>query len=170
MILGSISPREDDSMDTAGDFMRVFTDESRRLHDQVRAEVKGLDPRALNWVPAGETNSVATLVVHILGSEAEVLRIVRAMPTDRDRDSEFGGLVGGDEELLGMIDEADKLLDQLTPHVSSNDLAAERIRPSAVRNKGPRKGIYWLLNCYGHTREHIGHLELTMQLYRSRSR
>ena len=36
-------------------------------------------------------------------------------------------------------------------------------------DRDPQIGLHWLLNNYGHAREHIGHLELTAQLYKQRS-
>jgi DinB superfamily len=155
------------SVDTAGDFVQAFIEESHRLHEQLHANISGLSEDALNWKPPGETNSMATLIIHTLGSEADVLRIVRGMPTDRNRDAEFDGNVRRAKELVEQIHEADALLDELAPGISGENLFIERIRPSAVRTKTPKKGIFWLLNSYGHTREHLGHLELTSQLYRS---
>jgi hypothetical protein len=55
----------------------------------VREEIRGLDAEALNWTPGPETNSIAVLVTHLLGSEMEMWRIVRGLPSDRDRASEF---------------------------------------------------------------------------------
>ena len=40
-----------------------------------------------------------------------------------------------------------------------------RVRPSAVRNRAPRTGLFWLLNSYGHAREHLAQLQLTEQLF-----
>ena len=61
----------------------------RQIHDELRLEVSALDPQALNWVPGPDTSSISTLVVHLLGSENEVLQIVRGLLSDRDHASEF---------------------------------------------------------------------------------
>ena len=47
------------------------------VHGNLRDEVRGLSVEQLNWKPAPETNSIAVLVVHTLGSEAEVLRVAQ---------------------------------------------------------------------------------------------
>src|SRR6266852_4249425 len=59
------------------------------VHDELRKEVRDLDHGTLNWRPLPKANSVAVLVVHTLGSEREMIRALRKIPTDRDRDAEF---------------------------------------------------------------------------------
>src|SRR5258708_13772667 len=61
----------------------------RDLHDKLREQVRGMDAGTLNWKPLPLANSVAVLIVHALGSEREMIRPVRSLPTERDRDSEF---------------------------------------------------------------------------------
>jgi hypothetical protein len=136
----------------------------RQIHDQLREEVSGLRPQALTWVPGPDTSSISTLVVHLLGSESEVLQIVRGLPSDRNRASEFSARVDDPEELLTRIRDTDRLLQELGPQITNEDLATLRVRPSAVRDRTPRTGLFWLLNSYGHAREHLAQLQLTKQL------
>ena len=139
----------------------TVTELFRGVHEQMRDEVRGLDAEALNWTPAPETNSVAVLVTHTVGSEAEVLRIVRGLPSDRDRPAEFRGRAVSPDDLVARLDAADALLDELAPGISADDLAATRARP----NLGTRTGLYWLLHNAGHAREHLAHIQLTKQVY-----
>jgi hypothetical protein len=136
----------------------------RQIHDQLREEVSDLDPGALTRVLGPDTNSISTLVVHLLGSEAEVLRVVRGLPSDRNRTAEFSIGIEDRQELLSRIDGADQLLREIGPEITEEDLATPRVRPGAVRNRAPRSGLFWLMNSYGHAREHLGHLQLTKQL------
>ena len=136
----------------------------RAVHAQLRKEVQGLDAAALNWSPAAETNSVAALVVHTLGSEAEVLRTVRAVPGNRDRDAEFRAEAETADELVRQLDEADSYLDEMAAAMTEADLAA--VRPRGDRP--PQTGLYWLVSNYGHAREHLAHIQLTKQLYAER--
>lgn len=133
----------------------------RAVHADLRREVRGLDAAALNWTPGGETNSIAALVVHTLGSEAEVLRTVRALAGERDRDAEFRASAETAEELVGALDAGDALLEELTAEMSAVDLAAVRARGE----REPQTGLYWLLSNYGHAREHLAQVQLTKQLY-----
>lgn len=147
-------------------FAATFVSLYRQLHDELRNEVSDLNKSAMSWAPGPDTNSIATLVVHLLGSETEVLQIVRGLPADRDRASEFSAPVEDPQELLSRIDATDLLLEELGLQVTDEDLATLRVRPDAVRNRMPRTGLFWLLNNYGHAREHLAHLQLTNQLFR----
>ena len=60
-----------------------------QVHDQIRAEIEGLDEAGLNWTPGPGTNSVATIITHVFGSEAEAVRSVVGIDDHRDRDAEF---------------------------------------------------------------------------------
>ncbi|MFM9107056.1 MAG: DinB family protein, partial [Chloroflexota bacterium] len=92
---------------TVAEIVRGFKD----VHQHLRQEIAGLDAAELNWKPAPVTNSIAALVVHTLGSEAEVFRISAAVPAPRDRDSEFLAAADSPAALLPMLDAADALLD-----------------------------------------------------------
>jgi DinB superfamily len=151
-------------------FADTFVSLYQQIHDQLRDEVSGLNELALSWVPGPDTSPIFTLVVHLLGSETEVLQIVRGLPSDRDRASEFSAQVGGQEELMSRIQATDQLLGALGPQISDEDLAALRVQPSAVRNRAPRTGLFWLLNSYGHAREHLAQLQLTKQLFQQSHR
>jgi hypothetical protein len=132
----------------------------KEVHAKLRDAVRGLDAAALNWKPAAETNSIAVLVVHTLGSEAEVLRVASNTPTDRDRDAEFLSEADSADELIRRLDAGDALLDELAPRITAADL-------DAVRARGNREAqeVRWMLVAnYGHAREHQAHIELTKQL------
>ncbi len=133
----------------------------RAAHADLRSEVRGLDAAALNWTPGEGTNSIAALVVHTLGSEAEVLRTVRAVAGERDRDAEFRVSAETASDLVQALDDGDALLDELTEGMTATDLAA--VRPRGDRE--PQTGLYWLLSNYGHAREHLAHVQLSKQLY-----
>ena len=131
------------------------------VHGQLRDEVRGLSAEELNWKPAPETNSIAVLVVHTLGSEAEVLRVAANVPGERDRPAEFRVSASNAEDLIKEIDEADAYIEAMAPRITAEDLAAERPRGERL----PETGLHWLLTNYGHAREHLAHIQLTKQLY-----
>jgi hypothetical protein len=136
----------------------------RGVHNQLRDQVRGLDHGTINWKPLPLANSIAVLVVHTLGSEREVVRAVRSQPADRDRDSEFKAEAEA-ADLLAMLDQADRDLDEFVGSLTSADLI--EMRPRADRP--PKPGLEWLLSNYGHAREHLAQIELTKQLYDSRT-
>ena len=107
----------------------VYYELTKETHDLMRAAVADLDPAALAWRPAPETSSIAVLVVHTLGSELEVLRCVRGLPSDRVRDEEFVDHETTAADLLARLDRATALLDEHIPQITEADLTSMRDRP-----------------------------------------
>ncbi|TMD96447.1 MAG: DinB family protein [Chloroflexi bacterium] len=134
------------------------------LHEKLREQVRGLDPGTLNWRPLPKANSIAVLVTHSVGSELEMIRSVRSIATTRDRESEFKAESDA-SRLLEMIDAADREMDESIAALTPADLT--ELRPRGDRP--PRPGIEWLISNYGHAREHLAQIELTKQLYDSRT-
>ena len=134
------------------------------VHDQMREQVRGADHNTLNWKPLPLANSISVLIVHSLGSEREVLRAVRSLATERDRSAEFKSDLSG-EELLAMLDRADRELDENAAAWTAADFT--ELRPRGQNT--PLPGLEELLSSYGHAREHLAQMELTKQLYDSRT-
>jgi DinB superfamily len=136
----------------------------RGVHDGLREQVRGLDHGTLNWRPLPKANSIAVLVTHTLGSERELMRAVRRISTERDRESEFRAEAEA-ADLLALLDQADHDLDEHLGAVTVADLTEMRPRG----DRPPRAGLDWLISNYGHAREHLAQIELTKQLYDSRT-
>jgi DinB family protein len=136
----------------------------RAVHNNLRDQVRGLDHGTLNWRPLPKANSITILVVHTLGSEREMIRSVRMVATERDRDSEFK-VEAEAADLLALLDQADRDLDEHLGAVTVADLTEMRPRG----DRPPRPGLYWIVTNYGHAREHLAQIELTKQLYDSRT-
>ncbi|MEO8745738.1 MAG: DinB family protein [Candidatus Dormiibacterota bacterium] len=134
------------------------------VHDGMREQVRGMDSGTLNWKPLPLANSIAVLVVHTLGSELEMIRAVRSVATERDRPAEFKAEADA-VQLLALLDRADQELDEQVAALTAADLT--QMRPRGDRP--PRPGLEWLLSNYGHAREHLAQIELTKQLYDSRT-
>lgn len=149
-------------MSAADLLMTTIVDLFHAIHGQLREEIVGLEAEALNWTPGPDTNSIGTLVVHLLGTEEEVFRSIRGLPSDRVRDAEFATRSYTRDDLLQRIQAADGRLDELAGGIRVDDLQALRTRP--VRPDAA-PGMFWLLRGYGHAREHLAHLQLTKQLY-----
>ncbi len=132
----------------------------RSVHQQLREIVRDQDDETLNWSPGPDLNSIAVIVIHTLGSELDTLLFVRGIQSDRDRDAEFRVHANDAEMLLDAIDRADAALIEHASAITANDLEATRTRPG----RDPQIGLHWLLNNYGHAREHLGHLHVTVQL------
>src|SRR5205809_8125136 len=76
-----------------------------QVHETMREHVQDLDPGTLNCSPLPKANSIAVLVTHTIGSELEMIRSVRTIPTQRDREAEFKA-ESDEKRLLEMIDQA----------------------------------------------------------------
>jgi hypothetical protein len=135
----------------------------RAVHEQMRDHVRGLDHGTLNWKPLPQANSIAVLIVHTLGSERELIHALRSIAAERDRDAEFKA-ERDSADLLALLDEADRGL-ELLDSLAAADLTEMRPRG----DRPPRPGLDWLLSNYGHAREHLAQIELTKQLYDSRT-
>lgn len=142
----------------------AFVAAYHEMHEQYRDHVRGLDHGTLNWSPLPKANSIAVLVTHAITSEREMLHGVRNVVIPRDRDSEFRAESDADE-LLALIDAADRDVDELVPAIVAADLTDLRPRGKFE----PQPGIYWLVTNYGHAREHLAQMMLTKQLYDSRT-
>jgi hypothetical protein len=137
-----------------------------QLHDQIREELAGLDDAALNWSPGPDGNSIATIVTHVVGSEAETLRCVANVPCSRNREAEFVPDARSVAEVLSELDGADALIAALRPAIDAKRLRATVGLPTLPAHER-RTGLTWLVGNYGHGREHVGHIQMTRQLYHS---
>lgn len=136
----------------------------QELHSELRLEVAGRDKKSLNWTPCPGANSVATIVTHTLGSEAETLRAVAGVPGSRNRDAEFKVGSQSQASLLDQIRRADSLLDDLAPMLTDDRALTLTVLPT-LSSDDRRPGMTWLIGNLAHAREHMGHLRLTVQLY-----
>jgi DinB family protein len=134
------------------------------VHDEMRKQVRGMDHGTINWKPLPLANSIAVLIVHTLGSEREMIRAVRKLTTERDRDAEFKAESHA-EDLVALLDQADRELDEHLGALTLADLTEMRPRG----DRPPKPGLEWLVSNYGHAREHLAQIELTKQLYDSRT-
>jgi hypothetical protein len=144
--------------------VETIADGYRAVHQQLRDLITETDDAALQWTPAPETNPLSVLVVHSLGSEGEVWRLVAGVTVSRDRDAEFVPVAASKTDLIARLAAADDMLGNIAPAISAQDLEAIRERPG----RSPQTGLHWLITNYGHAREHLAHVELTLQLYRAK--
>jgi DNA-binding transcriptional ArsR family regulator len=134
------------------------------VHEEMRKQVRGLDHGTINWKPLPLANSIAVLIVHTLGSEREMIRAVRKLATERDRDAEFKAELDADD-LIALLDQTDREIDEHLAALTAADLTEMRPRG----DRPPKLGLEWLVSNYGHAREHLAQIELTKQLYDSRT-
>jgi hypothetical protein len=144
-------------------FMRAFVEQYRAVHQAIREQISDLEPATLGWSPGEDTNSIAVLVTHVIGSEMEAVRTLAGVESDRVRAKEFEVRGADAKGLLSLVDHADATLDELAPSIGAAQLTAEHVRRASL-DKRPRPGVYVLMHSLAHAREHLGQLMLTSQL------
>jgi len=143
-------------------FYQAFLDKLEELHKQIEAAIEGLPPAALDWTPGPQMNAITVLVVHIAGSERYLLSDILAQrPTGRDRASEFTVRGLDADALCARLADSRAFAKELLEKLSIDDL----VTPRVLRNGRQVTGAWALLHVLDHTGEHLGHIEITRQLW-----
>ena len=138
----------------------------------LRLAVSGLTAEALNWRPAGEdTNPIAVLAVHAMHSTRSWLSVaLGASLPERDRDAEFLTVAAGADELLAIVDRL--AADCRTLLATDDPFEPGEMRVSHLRASLGKaevvSGAWAMLHAVEHLREHMGHAQLTRQLWERR--
>lgn len=135
------------------------------LRGQVRDLVADLPSEALNWRPLENsddhaTNSLAVLTAHVAGAEHFwVAEVIAGYPSTRDRDAEFV-LTADSAELLKRLDAVGAETRSVLSALSATDLDDSR------ETRGRTVPVRWaILHVIDHTALHLGHMQLTYQLW-----
>ena len=138
------------------------------LRGQVGELLAGLPAEALNWRPIeGDddhaTNSLAVLAAHIAGAEHFwITQVVGGRPVTRDRDAEFAAQATNATELRRRLDETGSTTREVLSALREMDLDGTR------EVKGRTVSVRWcILHVIDHTALHLGHMQLTYQLWMS---
>lgn len=138
-----------------------------RLTNQLVRGVTSAPAEALDWVPAAQTNSVAVIATHALGASNHwLVSIIGGEDDGRDREAEFRALrrdLGNVEERArSWLADARRILEPM----STSDLDQPCRRPSSsegwMASLTARGAV---LHVIEHIGMHIGHMELTLQLW-----
>ena len=137
----------------------------------IHGAILGLPVEALNWRPSREgTNPIAVLAVHAMHSTRSWLAVALGAPLpDRDRDAEFRTVVADPGQLL----EREPAGGGCRALLATEDaFEPGTMRESHVRASSGRADVVssaWaLLHAVEHVREHMGHAQLTRQLWEQR--
>jgi len=129
--------------------------------------VEAIPEGALNWQPGDETtNSLAQIVRHVyFGRRFMLGNALGNAPTfSGPPDARMRGLHNDPAtrtELLGMIRETDAMWKDSLARLDATDLSESVPSPFGE----PRPRFFWVAANIGETREHLGHAELTVQMY-----
>jgi uncharacterized damage-inducible protein DinB len=144
-------------------FFKDYLDILQACHTDILKALDGLPTAALDWISGPEMNSISILVFHLTGAERYWIGDVAAQePSDRDRDSEFKirdlGMGAIKKRLDDSLAYARKTLEKLT----LQDLEESRTSP----RDGRKFTVAWaLLHTLEHATLHLGHIQITRQLW-----
>ena len=146
--------------------IRAFEDYLERLqtvHAEIQKTIDGLPPEALDWTPGPETNSLSVLAVHVAGAERYWIGdVVGRDPSGRDRPAEFRVRGLDAATLTARLAEALSHSRTVVEGLTLSEMETERISP----RDGRSVTVAWaLFHALRHAAEHMGHMQLTRQLW-----
>jgi hypothetical protein len=138
------------------------------LRGQVKKGLEGLDQEGLDWRPIPgkgdlSTNSLGGIATHLAGSETYLMKeIIAGQPIHRDREAEFVAKGAGASELQARLDGAAQATKVVLSSLPPSRLDEER----KLRDR--KVTVRWvILHVIEHAATHLGHIQLTRQLWES---
>lgn len=134
-----------------------------RQRAKIIATLESAPRDSWNWAPSGDdTNSLFVLATHVIGSEhGWIFEIIGRGAETRNRPAEF--LAKG-ESLDALRAEYDRVAKQ-TRAIFEN-LTAQDLSTTRYRESHGEVSVRWiLLHVIEHSSEHLGQMELTLQLW-----
>ena len=138
-------------------------------HHHINAALEELDEEGLNWVPTGveATNSVYALALHIAWTQvafagAMLGERLRLEIPELEKGSTGLNLRGTSaERAKELLRKAAEVSNEAFEKATPEHLVAEATLPGGGKGTGRSYAVLMV----SHTAEHVGHMELTRQLY-----
>jgi hypothetical protein len=148
-------------------FFNELNNRFHELHGDIQHDLEALPPEALDWKPGAEMNSVSVIIVHLTGAERFLIGdIVMQDSSNRNREAEFHIAGMSKADLIHRLTETEAYLTAAFEKLSLSDLETERIHP----RHGDQVSVAWaLLHALEHTGTHVGHIQLTVQMWQQRT-
>lgn len=147
---------------------QIFADYLERLEalqHNLHKEVGDLSAEGMDWSPGSKMNSVAVLLAHITGLLQEGIDLALDNPPSRMRAQEFQtrGVLGA--EMVRHLDAVVNYARSALPNLRLEDLDKERKDEDGMVTCG-----WALLHALEHAYLHLGHIQITGQMWRQRER
>ncbi len=148
-------------------FFEALANQFHQLHGDVQRDLDAIPAAALDWVPGHEMNSISVIIVHLAGSERFLIGdVVMQDPSNRDREAEFRIAGMSKAELVQRMSFTEDYLKAALEKLSLADLETKRIHP----RHGDQVTVAWaLLHALDHAATHVGHIQMTVQMWHQRS-
>ena len=146
------------------------------LLEKAADHTASLPPDTLNWEPLpADTNSVGAIAAHMCGVVRWwVVQGLTGEDVGRQRDTEFVARVddnrnidfwGAQRPIADVISETRALSREVLANLDPSALAQQ----SSVDTLGPRLNRWALIHTIDELSQHVGHMELTIQLHNARA-
>jgi uncharacterized damage-inducible protein DinB len=136
------------------------------LHGQIIALIDGMPRDGLNFIPIvlpqlQVSNSLAHLAAHVAGAEHFWIgEVIGGLPATRDRASEFNFKSKGVAPLIENLNRVFLETKNIFPNLTENDLSK-----SYEVDEKMVPGRWAIVHVIDHTALHLGHMQLTYQLW-----
>ena len=142
--------------------IELYIEELAALRAEMLKHCDGLSEEALNWKPPiQDTNSLYQLITHVTGSDAFwLLYIVGGIAVQRDRAAEFMASGADLSAIRAQIESNAARSNEVLRKLSADDLA--RVHET---NLDAHDGRWCIMHIIEHWSRHVGHAELTRQLW-----
>jgi uncharacterized damage-inducible protein DinB len=149
-------------------FYQDFLDRLVELHTNIEQAIQGLSPEALDWSPGKGMNSITVLIVHLTGAERYWIGDVALGDiSNRDRAAEFSVSRIPLDVLRARLADASADAQSALTRPALGDPEQERVSP----RDGRKFSVAWaLLHTLEHTAIHLGHIQITRQLWEQQKR
>ena len=144
-------------------FLTDYLERLQSLHEDMKATIKELPQAALDWVPGPGMNSLCVLIVHTVGAERYWIGDVACQePSDRNRETEFEVRDLAADQLADRLDQGLVYVRKAAENLQLANLQEIRISP---RDNREFTAGWALAHALEHTALHLGHAQLTRQLW-----
>ena len=151
-------------------YFEDYVDRLLSLHNDYKKAISGLSVEALDWVPGADMNSLCVMIVHATAVERYMVGDMAAhINSTRVRATEFQAKGLDEAALIKRLDDALAFVRETVSNFTLEDLSAVREIP-AGGNKPlttmETLSVGWaLMHALMHTGLHLGHAQITRQLW-----
>jgi uncharacterized damage-inducible protein DinB len=144
-------------------FFEALYERFYTLHEEIRQALNAIPEEELDWTPNESMNSLAVLLVHVTGAERFLIGdVVMGEPSNRVRDTEFKVKGMSKADLFQRLVNTEDYMKAAFEKMSLEDLEAKRTHP----RHGDQVSVSWaLLYALEHVGIHVGHIQMTVQLW-----
>ena len=134
------------------------------LLERAKQTIRTIEPAALDYQPGIECNSIDALATHMAGSlRWWIGEIVGGRDAHRNREAEFRARGANADTLVRELDAVRELVREVFESLTPTQL--DEMKQARTKTISVRQSIVHVIS---HTAEHVGHIEMTAQLWKQK--